>query len=264
LLRKLENLSDGVVAVAISADGRTLASAGLKEPAVRLWDVFSGKQIAKFDGHRGAVRSLAFSPDGSTLASGSVDTTILLWDVRKLTPPIPATQPDEMELQQLWVGLQDRDPARAFKSILPLAGAGDVATGFLKARVKPIPELDAKRVETLLAELNADEQPVRSAATQELRKLGRLVEPALRQHLMETTTPKEVEVRIQGILDDLPAAKPDPDEQTALRAVTVLEQIGSPAARALLKELAGGAKGADLTRTARLALECLDRLKKDR
>ena len=34
----------------------------------------------RFEGHRDAVSSVAFSPDGATLASGSYDDTIRLWD----------------------------------------------------------------------------------------------------------------------------------------------------------------------------------------
>ena len=35
------------------------------------------------DTHTGLILSIAFSPDGKTLASGSVDATIMLWDVEK-------------------------------------------------------------------------------------------------------------------------------------------------------------------------------------
>ena len=37
--------------------------------------------VASLKGHTEAVRCMAFSPDGKTLASGSSDQTIKLWDV---------------------------------------------------------------------------------------------------------------------------------------------------------------------------------------
>jgi WD40 repeat protein len=79
-----------VTAVAYSPDGRTLASGGCDERGIggvctgvpiRLWDVGSGGQVALLQGHKGGVTSVAYSPDGHTLASGSWDDTVQLWDV---------------------------------------------------------------------------------------------------------------------------------------------------------------------------------------
>lgn len=49
--------------------------------AIRLWEVATGENIATFWGHATDIQSLAFSPDGALLASGSYDGTILLWDM---------------------------------------------------------------------------------------------------------------------------------------------------------------------------------------
>ena len=55
---------------------------GLEKAPVRLWDIRTGENIATFLGHPTDVQCLAFSPDGTILASGSFDHTILLWDTK--------------------------------------------------------------------------------------------------------------------------------------------------------------------------------------
>ncbi len=76
-------------ALAFSPCGRYLASGawwhrgmGIKKVAIRLWEVATGENIVTFRGHPTDVQCLAFSPDGTLLASGSYDGTILLWDVK--------------------------------------------------------------------------------------------------------------------------------------------------------------------------------------
>ena len=43
-----------------------------------------GKEVHRFEGHRGAVTALAFTPDGHTLISGSRDSTALVWDMTSI------------------------------------------------------------------------------------------------------------------------------------------------------------------------------------
>ena len=72
-----------------SPDGHILACWSSKE--IRLWDVDSGQRKATLQGHTYYVTSVAFSPDGTTLASGSWDGTVLLWDMSPYITPSPLT-----------------------------------------------------------------------------------------------------------------------------------------------------------------------------
>ncbi len=82
---------------AVSADCRFLATSGslyfngwAKErfdPAIRIWELATGREVATLEGHQGRNRGLAFSRDGRLLASCSVDfgrekdSTIRVWDI---------------------------------------------------------------------------------------------------------------------------------------------------------------------------------------
>ncbi len=69
----------GILAVAYSPDGTLLAVASWI--GIWLYDAGTGAEVALLSGHTGYVGSVAFSPDGTTLASGSRDSTVVLWDV---------------------------------------------------------------------------------------------------------------------------------------------------------------------------------------
>jgi WD40 repeat protein len=66
-------------AVALSPDGIHLAAA--VDYTVKLFNVEKQQERMELRGHKAPVWTLAFSPDGNTLATGSFDQTVKFWDV---------------------------------------------------------------------------------------------------------------------------------------------------------------------------------------
>jgi len=117
---------------ALAPDGKTLAggTGGERRGSVHLWDVQSGAETRQMHGHRCPVHTLAFSPDGRTLASGSKahpssfdpddpprtrDNSVRLWDVnsgKERLPPRRHAYPIERVLfapdGKTFVSLEER------------------------------------------------------------------------------------------------------------------------------------------------------------
>ncbi len=62
------------------------------EANISLWDVNTGEKLLSLPGHTEPITKLEFSHDGKTLASGSKDGTVLLWDWNKI---IAKVKPDD-------------------------------------------------------------------------------------------------------------------------------------------------------------------------
>jgi hypothetical protein len=108
----------------------------------------------------------------------------------------------------------------------------------------------------LLVDLDSERFETRERATLELQRLGEQAEPALRKALADKPS-LEVSRRLQALLDHLESRTLSTEQLHALRAVEVLEQVGTAEARTVLRSVAAGAPADRLTREAKAALQRL-------
>jgi WD40 repeat protein len=236
-----------------SSDNRLLVRGGF-DRLVRVYDIQSGTELAAFKGHDGAVTALAFAPNGKRLASASLDSTALIWDVAKLKRPAsPDQAPQPGDLEKHWQALAENDAAKAFDSIGALIASPREAVAWIKERIKPA-RLDTKHVADLIARLDAAPFEVRDKAMSDLSQLGAQVVPELDKALA-TNPPLETKRRLEDLRGKLTSLLLEGEALRDYRAVEVLEQIATPEARAVLQTLAGGAPGARVTTSAQAALK---------
>ena len=126
----------------------------------------------------------------------------------------------------------------------------------LAAQVRPAPRIEAKRLTWLIAQLDSQRFAARQQATRDLEDLGELAQGAMRKALMDKRSPEAVR-RLELLLAKLNGPLTSPDSLRALRAVEILEHIGTLKARQVLQTLAEGAPEARLTEQARVSLKRL-------
>jgi RNA polymerase sigma factor (sigma-70 family) len=249
---------DEPVCLAFSRDGRYLATAK-DTPEIHLWDIVEGREVGQLNGHESGVVSLLFSLDGKRLFSGSRDTTALAWDLTGLTRPEnarrlprdPAARLKPQTLDALWTDLASKDATRAFDALRTLSASPDQAVRLIEERVRGAASPDAKRLAELLSNLDNRRVELRRQAETELEGLGDLAEPALRKALAGDP-PLVLRQRVERLLEKL--VMPAAGSMRNLRAVELLELIGSWDARQVLLSLADGVPDTRLTRVARGAV----------
>lgn len=243
--------ADDNFAVAFSPDSTRLVTGG-NDGLITLWDIAMGDSVVSFTGHDGAVTGLGWSPDGTRLASSSTDGTVLLWEV----PPKSSGKPGEA-------------PVAGFDDAFRLLGSPDPAAGQRGMDVLyrhpvdapkqcaeriPVPVAAAPtRIAKLIKDLDDEDFPVRAAAVKELDAVGGEAVPQLRA-VVEKSESAEVRKLAADLLVRIEVSPPKPDEMRAVRAVEVLETLGTPEARAVLAKWATGPAGHRLTVEATAAV----------
>lgn len=267
-LLRIETGPVGHNALAYSPDGRMLATAD--RDSFRLWDAATGRQVFRrllpekgiMPGNSSFATFLAFLPRGDRLATGLMDGTTLIWDLEPKTwrAGLGVKTLASRDLVRLWAELAGEDAAKAYRAEWTLAAVPDRAVPFLKDRLRPVSALDAKQVQSLIADLNSGEFAVRDAAEKRLASFGEQVEPALRIAL-EGKPSLEARKRLEALHTDAELAGQSivhsAELLRTLRAIRVLEHIGDVEAQRVLQKLAGGDTAARVTRQAKAALLCV-------
>jgi WD40 repeat protein len=237
--------------VVFAPDGRTLAIAGSEGNRVQFWETATGQMRQELAEHTGHLRAIAFSPDGRLFATGSTDTTALVWDFRALplAQELAGQLPPE-RLEELAADLSSKDAKTAFRAVCALARAPKQTVGIL-GRELGVGKVDAKKLAALIEKLGAEEREVREKAMKELAALGRAAEAALRK---VQANHADVDVRLRAGVVLRKLDKGADRRLHDLRALEVLEAAGTAEARRVVAELARGPAEAELTREAKAVL----------
>jgi WD40 repeat protein len=244
--------------VAFAPDGKSLASVGGYDGSVYLWETTTGKMRRRFDGHVGGLSTVAFSPDGKLLVTGGDDGTPLVWDVMDIAPFHQGRQakPTAEMLADCWQALGAEDVEKAWRAARTLVAGSEQAVSLLRERLAA-QAVAAERAARWIAQLDDDSFANRERASRELAALGKSAIPALRK--TQANAPSaEVARRVKALLAKLDKPGLCSVELAGLRAVEVLEYLGTSEARQLLATLAKGAGDTRLTREARASLRRLE------
>src|SRR5262249_50080114 len=143
---------------------------------------------------------VAFSPDGRTLATGSSDSTILLWDVTGSSKAgrAPPTRLTDAKLAALWEDL-GAGAATAHEAVWRLIAAPAQSVSLLQEKLRPAAPPNPRGAKPLPAAPDSDRFRGREEPRGGREKRGEPAEPALRQALEREKLSVEARRAIEDI-----------------------------------------------------------------
>jgi len=261
-------LFETLSALTFSPDRRTVAAIHQKMPKlssgdleinyeIAIWELLTGQVIRSTDAGHTSVKCLAFTPDNRMLASGSGDSTILLWDFTDKAKAGKRPAPSAAEMNTLWDDLS-HDAAKAYSALWTLVMAPEKSTPFLKDRLRPTAPAPADQTVKLIADLDSDRFATRDKAAKALEDFDDAAEGAIRIALEGKTT-LETRRRLELIIQ-----KGEKFLFQKLRAIAALEHIGTPQAREVLQAVAASSPNPRVAEAAALAAKRIADASKDK
>jgi WD40 repeat protein len=236
-------------ALSFAANGRHLFC-GCNETGMASWDLATGKALPTLTGGLSGTMALAVAAKEQLLFAGNCDTTTLSC---KLPNPSPLDLAAQGKPADLLNDLRSEDTKQAHRAIWSLIQIGQPAVAEIRRRIRLAVAPDESLVKRLITELDHRDFRTREEAMQQLTHIGHAAEPLLRKALDEKASTHRRR-QIQRVIDSINGPVSDPEQLSAIRAITVLETIGSRECEALLKEISTGDSNALLTSEATLAL----------
>jgi WD40 repeat protein len=209
---------------------------GLPEQVIRLYDVVTGEEKLHLPGgHRGPILSLAFAEGGKYLLTASADSTVLAWDLTQQQP----AEKLPTENGALWALVIGDDAEKAADAMKALAARPADAVSAVKGYFTRPVRLDPDAASSL-EQIDSPTFAVRLPAMQRLvryRDSNVEVESALVRRYLDPSVPAGSKQRLKELIAGIGDNK-TPELHCLNRAIALLEQTGTPAAREELSLLA--------------------------
>ena len=222
-----------------------------------LYNLLAEKAIYHFDPPHRLAHFAAFSPDARRVvvlgpSSEGGDSSIYgqhslyVYDVPAEALNPAAAQVDDAALEKLWPELGGDNELRRQRVLKALRAAPLPTVALLRKKVQPVAAALQRQVEQQITALEDDASAKRDQAMKELQGVAHPFAPLLKAKLAQAPA-GETRNRLTFVLKQMSEAKPPQPLVMELRALALLEEIGTPEARELLERIAGGAPQARLT-----------------